>query len=330
MKTQCPRKVKITELLLRDGIQNENRTMPTNAKLFFARQFSNIGFEEIEIGSFAHPYYLPQYRDIEDLLRLFYELNLEHKPTLKALTTTRKAVERAVHAKENGYGPDKIAYIMSASEEHNKINIKRDWETTFKELQDIVDLARDSDLEMIVELCTVFGCPITKRRVPFENSHHLIDKLLKMGFTEIIPCDTTGEATPEIVYEYYSQLRSRYPDQNVHHAHFHNNRGVAAANFYAALQAGVDHIETSLGGIGGQPSFMVDGVPGLGTGKRYTASDFNGNTSTEDMVVMLDGIGIDTGLDIDLLLETGNILEEVLGRQLHSYSIKTGRFYSIE
>ena len=330
MKTICPRRVGITELLLRDGLQNEKRTMPTKSKLFFARKFAEIGFREIEIGSFAHPHYLPQYRDIEELLRMFHELDLDKKPILKALTTTRKAVERAIQSKKNGYPPDKLAYIISSSEEHNKINIKRDWNTTFTEFEDIANIARNSGLDIIVELCTVFGCPISRRRVPFENSFRLIDRLLKIGINEIIPCDTTGEATPEIVYEYYSELRKRYPDQNVHHAHFHNNRGVAAANFYAALQAGVDHIETSLGGIGGQPAYIVDNVPGLGTGKRYTASDFNGNTSTEDMVVMLDGIGIQTDLDIDLLLETGNILEEVLGRQLHSYSIKTGKFYSAD
>ncbi len=330
MEQKCPKIVRITELLLRDGIQNEKRTISTDAKLFFAKQFAKIGFEEIEIGSFAHPYYLPQYRDIEELLKRFSELDLERKPKIKALTTSLRAVERAAKTKEKGYPPDKIAYIISSSEDHNRVNIRKDWESTFDELGEMIRISRDFELEIIVELCTVFGCPVTKKKVSFENSFNLIERLLDMGITEVIPCDTTGEATPEIVYNYYSELRRRFPVQNVHHAHFHNNRGVAAANFYAALQAGVDHIETSLGGIGGQPAFIVDGIPGLGTGKRYTSSDFNGNTSTEDMVVMLDGMQIETGLDIDSLLETGNVLEDVLDRQLYSYSIKTGRYYPSE
>jgi len=327
MKSNFPGRVKITELLLRDGIQNECRTMPTEAKLYFARKFTEMGFQEIEIGSFAHPKYLPQYRDIEDLLKAYFSLGYRKRPIIKALTTTKRAVTRAIDSKQKGYGPDKIAYILSASEEHNKVNIKRDWDQVFNDLPAMLASSRDNGMEMIAELCTVFGCPIKKQRVPFENSFRLIDRLLEQGFTEIIPCDTTGEATPDVVFNYYTELRRRYPEANVHHAHFHNNRGVAAANFFAAIYAGVDHIETSLGGIGGQPAFIVDGVPGLGTGKSYTASDFNGNTSTEDMVVMLDGMGIETGIDLKLLLETGNILEELLGRQLYSYSIKTGPYY---
>jgi len=327
MINKCPRKVKITELLLRDGLQNERKTMPTLAKLFFAKQFAEIGFQEIEIGSFAHPLYLPQYRDIDELLQLFTAVSPERRPILKALTTTKKAVERAVESKQKGNLLDKIAYIISCSEEHNKVNLKQDWAKTFRGLPEMLSLARENGLEFVAELCTVFGCPITKRKVPFENSYRLIDELINMGITEIIPCDTTGEATPEVVYEYYTELRRRYPNQNVHNAHFHNNRGVASTNFFSALQAGVASIETSLGGIGGQPAFLVDSVPGLGTGKRYTTSDFNGNTSTEDMVVMMDGMGIDTGLDIPKLLNVGNVLEEVLERQLYSYSIKTGMYY---
>ena len=327
MKMQYPNKIKITELLLRDGIQNEKKTMHTNAKLYFAKQFSNIGFQEIEIGSFAHPKYQPQYNDIEDLLMLLNKLNLQKKPILKAFTTTRKAVERAVETKKKGYAPDKIAFVIGASEEHNKVNLKRNWKESFEDIIKMKEIADEVDLELIGEITATFGCPITKKYVSFENSYYVIDKLLEMGILEIIPCDTTGEATPELVYEYYSELRKRYPNQNVHHAHFHNNRGIASANLLAAIQTGVNHIETSLGGIGGQPAFMVDGVPGLGTGKRYTASDFNGNTSTEDIVVMIEGMGIKTGLDVDLLLETGNILEEVLERPLYSYSIKTGKFY---
>jgi hydroxymethylglutaryl-CoA lyase len=327
MKMIYPKKVKITELLLRDGLQNEKKTIPTETKLYFAKQFTRIGFSEIEIGSFAHPKYLPQYNDIEKILHDYHKYNLQNKPILKAFTTTVKAVERAVDTYKNGYGPDKIAFVIAASEEHNKINLKRDWKESFADIQKMVDIVRNIGLEIIAEITTTFGCPITKQYIPFENSYNIIDKLLEIGIKEIIPCDSTGEATPKIVYDYYSELRRRYPNQNVHHAHFHNNRGIAAANILAAMQTGVDHIETSIGGIGGQPAFIVDGVPGLGTGKRYTKSAFNGNTSTEDIVVMLEGMGIDTGLDVDLLLETGNILEEILERQLYSYSIKTGKFF---
>lgn len=325
-KINYPKKVKIVELLLRDGVQNERKMMPTKTKLFFAKQFAEIGFQEIEIGSFAHPKYLPQYNDIEKLLESFYESKLEKKPLLKAFTTTLKAVERAVKAKKEGYGPDKIAFVIGASEAHNIVNTNKDWKNILKEIPKFIELAKDNDIEIYAELTATFGCPITKRRVPFENSYFLIDKLLPMGIDGIIPCDTTGEATPDRAYKYYSELRKRYPNQNVHWAHFHNNRGIANANYLAAMQAGVANLETSLGGIGGQPAFIVNGVPGLGTGRSYTKSKFNGNASTEDLVIMLDGMGINMGLCIKKLLETGNILEDVLERTLYSYSIKTGPF----
>jgi len=326
-KINYPKKVKIVELLLRDGIQNERKTMLTKAKLFFAKQFTEIGFQEIEIGSFAHPKYIPQHNDIEKLLKSFYELKFEKRPLLKAFTTTLKAVERAVKTKKEGYGPDKIAFVIAASEPHNIVNINRDWKTFFKEIPKFIGLAKDNNIEIYAEFTATFGCPITKKKVPFENSYFLIDKLLPMGIDGIIPCDTTGEATPNMVYKYYSELRKRYSSQNVHWAHFHNNRGIANTNCFAAIQAGVTNLEASLGGIGGQPAFIVNGVPGLGTGRSYTESSFNGNAPTEDLVVMLEGMGINTGLSVEKLLETGNILEDVLERTLHSYSIKTGSFY---
>lgn len=146
-----------------------------------------------------------------------------------------------------------------------------------------------------------------------------------MGIDEATPCDTTGEASPDRVYEFYIRLREKFPNENVHMAHFHDSRGMALANYLAALMAGVTILEASLGQLGGQPAFIVDGVPGIGTGHNYTPSDIVGNASTEDLLVMLDEMGIDTGVDIDQVLELGRILERSLGRELRPYCTKTGR-----
>jgi hydroxymethylglutaryl-CoA lyase len=138
--------------------------------------------------------------------------------------------------------------------------------------------------------------------------------------------DHDGSASPDRVYRYYSMLLDAVPRPEKHIVHFHQTRGWGLANVLAALQAGMTNYESTMGGIGGQPANFVSGVPVAGTGSYYYKDpNLVGLVSTEDMVVMMDEMGIDTGLDIDKVLEIGQMVERITGRRLRSESIKNGR-----
>jgi hydroxymethylglutaryl-CoA lyase len=138
--------------------------------------------------------------------------------------------------------------------------------------------------------------------------------------------DHDGSASPDRVYRYFSMLLDAFGAPDKHIVHFHTTRGWGMANVLAALQAGMTNYESTLGGIGGQPANFVDGVPVPGTGSYYYKDpEIVGLVSTEDMVVMMDEMGIDTGLDIDRLLETGKMVERIVGRRLRSETIRNGR-----
>jgi hydroxymethylglutaryl-CoA lyase len=147
-----------------------------------------------------------------------------------------------------------------------------------------------------------------------------------MGADDVEHADHDGSASPDRVYQYFSMLLDAIPNPEKHIAHFHTTRGWGLANVLAALQAGITNYESTMGGTGGQPANFVDGVPVTGTGSYYYKDpNIVGLVSTEDMVVMMDEMGIDTGVDVDKVLEIGRMVEKILGRNLRSEAIKNGR-----
>ncbi|MHB8126874.1 MAG: beta/alpha barrel domain-containing protein [Desulfitobacteriaceae bacterium] len=320
-KLQLPKKVKVTELFARDGLQNESCFFPTDAKVWFINQISELGFPVVEVSNFSHPVYLPQFKDCEEVLK-----RIKRKPgtIYKCYGMTDVAMGRAVKAKEEGYGPDVVSFTFSMTDVHSQRNAGRTIEKYWTQIPEYVKMLHDAGIKADFAMAGVFGCPISgavNQDIPLS----FIEKALEMGCDSATPCDTTGEATPDRVYEFFTKLRERFPKEDVHLCHFHDSRGMAMANYFTAMLAGVDNLEFSLGQLGGQPNFIQAMVPGKGTGKNYCPSDITGNGSTEDGLVMLDEMGIETGIDIDGVLELGRVLEHSLGRDLRPYCTKTGR-----
>lgn len=159
-----------------------------------------------------------------------------------------------------------------------------------------------------------------------EKAVEFAQRWLDIGATDVEHADHDGSASPDRVYRYFSMLMDHFQKPDKHIVHFHTTRGWGMANVLAALQAGMTNYESSMGGLGGQPANFVDGVPVSGTGSYYYKDpSLVGLVSTEDMVVMMDEMGIDTGIDVDKLLELGNMVERIVGRRLRSESIKNGR-----
>jgi hydroxymethylglutaryl-CoA lyase len=330
IKGQLPDEVVMLELLLRDGLQHASQTVPTEAKIWYADQLVRAGYRYIEVTNFGHPALLSQSRDAEEVLERVHKLKIvqEEKPHLKCYGMTRKAYERAADMAQKGYPPSSVAFTISTEDLHGRRNSGRTRKEYLEEIPDFIKIAESNGFEIDMALACVYGSPISGP-VPIENTFELMDWGLDHGIRRFTPCDTTGESNPKRSYEYMAALVDRYGKHDdkikFRTCHFHECRGQSLANTFAAIVAGGRIIETSLGMGGGQPAFMVDGVPGKGSGPLYTNSWEVGNCPTEDCAVMLDEMGIETGIDIDLLLCLGRVFEWTMERSLPVWTTKAGR-----
>jgi hydroxymethylglutaryl-CoA lyase len=329
MSLEYPKKVVLGDISVRDGLQHEERFIPTRAKLWLAEQLILAGFKRIELTNFGNPRGMPQFADADALMELLYQSKLVadriKEVETTAITIRERAVERAIVSRQKGFGPDRILFMVSTSESHHRVNsglsLKEYWQMAEKYIQK----AHDHGLKVCGTVSTIWGCPIegptdTRKAVEFTG------RWLDIGADDIEHADHDGSAPPNEVYDYYSMVLDEFPDTNLHVAHFHTTRGWGLVNVLAALQAGITHYESTLGGTGGQPANFVDGVPVAGTGSYYYQDPkITGLVSTEDMVVMMDEMGIDTGVDVDRLLMVGATMEKILGRQLRSESVHSGR-----
>ena len=174
-------------------------------------------------------------------------------------------------------------------------------------------------------MSTIWGCPI-EGPTDLRKAVDFTKRWFETGADDIEHADHDGSASPDRIYRYFSMLQEEVGRTEKQIVHLHTTRGWGTANVLAALQAGMTHYEATLGGIGGQPANFVDGVPVAGTGAYYYKDpNLTGLVGTEDLLVMMDEMGIDTGIDMDRLLEIGRMNERIVGRTLRSESIRTGR-----
>ncbi len=324
-----PKKVKIGDITVRDGFQHEEKFIPTNAKLWVAEQLILAGIKHIETTNFGNPKGMPQFGDADDLMKAIYKSKKVGDKlddvTLTAITIRERAIERAIQAKLDGYGPDRILVMVSTSETHHKTNSGLSLDDYWKMCEKYIPMAHDAGIKVNGTVSTIWGCPI-EGPTELEKAIEFTKRWLDIGADDVEHADHDGSASPDRVYRYFSMLMDAIPKPEKHIAHFHVTRGWGLANVLAALQAGITNYESCIGGLGGQPANFVDGVPVSGTGKYYYKDPMAvGLVSTEDMVVMMDEMGIDTGLDIDKVLEIGSMVERIVGRKLRSETINNGR-----
>ena len=324
-----PKKVTIGDITVRDGFQHEEKYIPLEAKLWVAEQLILSGFKHIEVTNFGNPKGMPQFKDADDLMKAIHNSkkvkDMLNDVSLTCVTIRERAIERAIQAKLEGWGPDRILLMVSTSESHHRINSGLSLKDYWKMSEEWIKKARDVGIKVNGTVSTIWGCPIEG---PTEMSKALdfAQRWFDIGANDVEHADHDGSASPDRVFKYYSMLRDRFSDPSKHIVHFHTTRGWGLANVLAALQAGMTNYEATLGGIGGQPANFVSGVPVSGTGEYYYKDpNIVGLNSTEDMVVMMDEMGIDTQLDIDKIIETGRMVERIVGRTLRSESIKNGR-----
>lgn len=330
MNGTLPKEVTMLELLLRDGLQHATKTVPTEAKIWYADQIVRAGYKLIEVTNFGHPALLAQSRDAEEVLEKVHKLKIvqQEKPHLKCYGMTKQAFERAAAMAQKGYPPSSVAFTISTEDLHGRRNSGRTRKEYLEQIPDFIKVAEANGFQIDMAIACVYGSPCAGP-VHIERTFELMDWALDHGIRNFTPCDTTGECNPRRAFEYMSALvdrYSKYDDQIVYRiAHFHECRGQSLANTFAAVMGGATLVECSLGMGGGQPAFMVDGVPGKGSGPLYTNSWEVGNCPTEDCLVMLDEMGIQTGIDIEHMLCLGRVFEWTMDRTLPVWTTKAGR-----
>lgn len=324
-----PKKVSIGDITIRDGFQNIEKFIPTEAKLWIAEQLILAGFKKIEITNFGNPIGMPQFKDADEIFqRIFTSKKIKDivdDVELTAVTIRERAIERAIQAKKDGYGPSRILLMVSTSESHHKKNSGLSLAEYWKMSEEYIKKAHDAGIKVCGTVSTIWGCPI-EGPTKLEKAIEFTQRWFDIGADDVEHADHDGSASPDRVYKYFSMLLDKFQDTSKHIVHFHTTRGWGLANVLAALQAGMTEFEATMGGIGGQPVNFIDGIPVAGTGSYYTpARNVTGLNSMEDMVVMMDEMGIDTQLDVDAVLRIGQMVERIVGYRLRSETIKTGR-----
>jgi len=307
---QLPQKVIIGECWARDGLQNEEIIVPVDEKVEMINRMVDMGVTRIEATSFAHPKYLPQFADAEELLR---KIPRKEGVQYRGVCTTIKAVERAIASKEEGFGVDEIVTPISSTEEHNKANVGMDLAKNRALIEDMMRLAKETGHKTFGWVLTSFGCPI-RGDVPFSDVADMGKWWLDLGIDYLGFGDTTGSSNPRQVKDFYEYILFHGFDQDMIVVHFHDTRGWGVANSMVALSMGFTLFDTAFGAIGGQPK----------TGAARYDKGYTGNTCTEDLVGMFEEMGVDTGIDIDKMLAAGQRTEDILGRRLRSNFLAAG------
>ena len=324
-----PKSVVVGDITVRDGYQHEEKFIPTQAKVWMLEQLLLAGFKHLEVTNFGNPKGMPQFTDADEVFKQIRASkkvsHLIDEACLTAVTIRERSVERAIQAKLDGYGPDRILLMVSTSESHHFKNSGLSLKDYWKMAEEYIKKAHDAGIKVNGTVSTIWGCPI-EGPTNLEKAIEFTQRWFDIGADDVEHADHDGSASPDRVYRYYSMLQEKVGNTSKQIVHLHTTRGWGMANVLAALQAGMTHYESTIGGIGGQPANFVDGVPVAGTGSYYYKDpNLVGLVSTEDMVVMMDEMGIETNLDIDKVLEIGEMNERIVGRRLRSESIKNGR-----
>ena len=319
-----PRKIRVYDVTLRDGFQHEERFIPTEAKLWVANALINAGVRHLEVGSFSHVKYVPQFKDILDVLK---GLPQRDDVEYTALALNLKACERVAHAVASGIKIDRVMCgQLATSEAYARKNMNRTHEELFAEAEKQVKLLRSAGIKRIVaNVGTIFGCPV-QGEVPIERAYEFTARCLNdIGFDEVSHSDTDGIATPAKVYDYFCKTLEQFPDKSAHSFHVHDVRGMGLASYYAAMQAGIENFDVSLGGIGGQLANVVDLVPVKGSGAYYFENCRTGLVETADFVSMVNAMGVETGIQVAPLHNAVRMVEKMVGHPVDSFTTAVDR-----
>ena len=300
MAGELPESVRIREVGPRDGFQNEPEVIPFGQKVRLIGMLADAGLKRIEVTSFVRPDVIPQLADATEVLAA---IEPRAGVTYSVLIPNRKGLENALPHRDSFHEAN---FFLSASETHNRKNVNRSIEESLKDLKGTIGEASSAGLRCEGVISTSFGCPY-EGEVPPQRVFEIARALSGFGCEEVAFGDTTGMANPRQVRGFFERAREELHGVELT-AHFHNTRGQGLANVLAALEGGVNSFESSFGELGGCP------VPPGATG----------NIATEDLVSMLEEMGVATGVDLEKLIEASAAAQQALGRPLGAHTLVAG------
>jgi len=295
--SDLPAAISLREVGPRDGLQNE-APVSTEAKVELIDALSRTGVRRIEAVSFVHPKAIPQMADADEVWK---HITRNDDVRYSALVPNLRGAQRALDA-----GVKEIEVVVSASDTHNQKNVTRTTAESLDDIAALIDLVHGQARPVQVIVATAWGCPY-EGDVPVDRVLATADRAVRDGADGISFGDTTGMATPSRVTRLVGGFRSAHPDMSLN-LHFHNTRGAGLANVLAALELGVSDFDASVGGLGGCPY-----APGA-----------TGNVASEELVHMVEDMGVATGVDLDALIEAAATAERIVGRTLPSQVLRAG------
>ena len=295
--TDLPSRISVREVGPRDGLQNED-PVPATAKIALIDQLATTGVSRIEAVSFVRAEAIPQMADADEVWAA-----VTKNPAIRysALAPNLRGARRALDA-----GFSEVEAVVSASDTHNRKNVNRSTAQSLDEIAVMIDEAHQRGATLQVVVATAWGCPY-EGDVPVERVLAVAGRAVADGADAISFGDTTGMATPRRVRDLVGSFRFRHPEVPLN-LHFHNARGTGLANVLAALELGVDDFDASVGGLGGCPY-----APGA-----------SGNIATEELVYMVEDMGVGTGVDLAAMIEAAAAAERIVGRELPSQVLRAG------
>ncbi|ORU94486.1 MAG: hydroxymethylglutaryl-CoA lyase [Cycloclasticus sp. symbiont of Bathymodiolus heckerae] len=282
-----PTSIRIVDVSPRDGLQNVKQEVSTETKVALIHQLETAGVKDIEVASFVSPKWVPQMADASDVLNA---LDLKSSTNFTVLTPNAQGFERALAC-----GVKEVAVFSAASESFTKKNTNCSIDESLKRIEDIIRPALDNNIRVRGYVSCVLGCPYDGD-IPAEKVAYVTKTLIDMGCYEVSLGDTIGIGTPLKAKQMLEEVLKQTPAHQIG-LHFHDTRGQALANLYACLEYGIASIDSSVAGLGGCPY----------------AKGASGNVSTEDVVYMLHGMGIETGINLELLAKAGQYITHQIG-----------------
>lgn len=285
-----PPRVSIYEVAPRDGLQNEATLVPVGQKKLLIQALVGAGLRRVEVTSYVSPRWIPQLADADELTR---DIAQPGGVRFSALCPNSRGLERAVAA-----GMQEVAVFLSASETHNLRNTNKSVERSLQVFEELVPIAKQSKLQVRAYVSTVWGCPYEGTVDP-RRALEITRSLLNFGCYQVSLGDTLGVGNPRQTREIGELFLAEFEPEQLA-LHLHDTRGTALANALAGLELGFTHFDASVGGLGGCPY-----APGAA-----------GNLATEDLIYMLHGMGIETGVNLEALIEAARLAEKIVGRPL--------------
>ncbi|XJZ28646.1 hydroxymethylglutaryl-CoA lyase [Bacillota bacterium Lsc_1132] len=293
-----PSKVVVCEVAPRDGFQAEKVWISTEKKVEIIKKLATTGIQSMEITSFVHPKAIPQLKDAEEVVRQSQEIT---GIKFRALVPNVRGAQRAIDS-----GIKKLKLMLSASDSHSLSNANCLTKEAMDGFEPILELAEKNSVKVGGSISVAFGCPF-EGKVTIERINTIVQRYIDYGINEISLADSTGMANPHQVYSMIGQLRNNFPEM-LFTMHLHNTRGMAIANAVAAMQQGIFNFDSSITGLGGCPY-----APGA-----------TGNVATEDLVHALTEMGIETGIDLNQLINVAKEVKSIIGHDGGSYMLQAG------